>query len=49
MANKSQLLKNIYGAIDGEGNFQVLSEEQMAAESLRVLEEYKRMRFDRAV
>jgi hypothetical protein len=33
-----------YGAIDREGNFQVLSEDQMAAESLRVLEEYRRDR-----
>ncbi len=44
MTNKSQPLKNIYGTIDREGNFQVLSEDQMAAESLRVLEEYKRDR-----
>jgi hypothetical protein len=35
---------DVYGELDAQGNFQALTEAQMAAQSLQVLEEYQRNR-----
>ena len=54
MTNKFQPLsaEEEYGAIDDQGNFQPLTEAEMAAQSLKVLQDYQQNRdgvsYDRA-